>query len=248
MNSDFVAEILRATGSLRAGDQAGVSAIIQSALAAAGLSDAGADGGPGAHWRRPSDLAAGRRRARAAVASAAETPERGDPDPDRRQGKAGTRRNGHGSRPAGAYPGPAPARGRQLPRSALFVCGRGTPLPALRPRLGRRGPAGARRDAARLHADSGGLRRRHRDERACRRAPAARRLSGANRRRQRDVLLELVPARRSVARFRRTGDHRRPDREPPGRVPDPERPDLRRRSLGRRGDGGDHGRDLSRAL
>ena len=42
MNSDFVAEILRATGSLRAGDQAGVSAVIQSALAAAGLR---ADGG-----------------------------------------------------------------------------------------------------------------------------------------------------------------------------------------------------------
>jgi poly(hydroxyalkanoate) depolymerase family esterase len=47
MNSDFVAEILRATGSLRAGDQAGVSAIIQSALAAAGLTDAGADAAHG---------------------------------------------------------------------------------------------------------------------------------------------------------------------------------------------------------
>ena len=47
MNSDFVAEILRATGSLRAGDQSGVSAIIQSALAAAGLTDAGADAAHG---------------------------------------------------------------------------------------------------------------------------------------------------------------------------------------------------------
>ena len=37
MNNDYVAEILRATGSLRSGDPAGVSAIIQNALAAAGL-------------------------------------------------------------------------------------------------------------------------------------------------------------------------------------------------------------------
>ena len=37
MNDDYVAEILRATGSLRSGDPAGVSAIIQNALAAAGL-------------------------------------------------------------------------------------------------------------------------------------------------------------------------------------------------------------------
>jgi hypothetical protein len=40
MNSDYVAEILRATGSLRSGDPAGVSDIIQSALAAAGLTGA----------------------------------------------------------------------------------------------------------------------------------------------------------------------------------------------------------------
>ena len=37
MNNDNVAEILRATGSLRSGDPAAVSAIIQNALAAAGL-------------------------------------------------------------------------------------------------------------------------------------------------------------------------------------------------------------------
>ena len=37
MNNDYVAEILRATGSLRSGDPAAVSAIIQNALAAAGL-------------------------------------------------------------------------------------------------------------------------------------------------------------------------------------------------------------------
>ena len=37
MNNDYVAEILRATGSLRSGDPAGVTAIIQNALAAAGL-------------------------------------------------------------------------------------------------------------------------------------------------------------------------------------------------------------------
>jgi poly(hydroxyalkanoate) depolymerase family esterase len=37
MNNDYVAEILRATGALRSGDPAGVTAIIQNALAAAGL-------------------------------------------------------------------------------------------------------------------------------------------------------------------------------------------------------------------
>lgn len=55
MNSDFVAEILRATGSLRAGDQEGVSAVIRNALAAAGLTDAGGDGAHGrAHLPRRS--------------------------------------------------------------------------------------------------------------------------------------------------------------------------------------------------
>jgi poly(hydroxyalkanoate) depolymerase family esterase len=38
MTTDFVAEILRATGSLRAGDPAGATAVIQAALAAGGLS------------------------------------------------------------------------------------------------------------------------------------------------------------------------------------------------------------------
>ena len=44
MNNDYVAEILRATGSLRSGDPAGVSAIIQNALAAAGLTGSVGDG------------------------------------------------------------------------------------------------------------------------------------------------------------------------------------------------------------
>ena len=49
MNDDYVAEILRATGSLRSGDPAGVSAIIQNTLAAAGLTGtagAGPSGNP----------------------------------------------------------------------------------------------------------------------------------------------------------------------------------------------------------
>ena len=49
MNNDYVAEILRATGSLRSGDPAAVSAIIQNALAAAGLTGsvgAGPSGNP----------------------------------------------------------------------------------------------------------------------------------------------------------------------------------------------------------
>lgn len=44
MNNDYVAEILRATGSLRSGDPAAVSAIIQNALAAAGLTSSGGAG------------------------------------------------------------------------------------------------------------------------------------------------------------------------------------------------------------
>jgi len=47
MTNDFVAEILRATGSLRSGDRAGVTAVIQNALSAAGLTgslDAGPSG------------------------------------------------------------------------------------------------------------------------------------------------------------------------------------------------------------
>jgi len=44
MNNRFVAEILRATGSLRSGDAAGVTAIIQNALAAAGLTSSSGGG------------------------------------------------------------------------------------------------------------------------------------------------------------------------------------------------------------
>jgi Esterase PHB depolymerase len=55
MNNDFVAEILRATGSLQSGDPAGVSAIIASALAAAGLAipGAGIQGSPNAGFQLP---------------------------------------------------------------------------------------------------------------------------------------------------------------------------------------------------
>ena len=47
MNNDYVAEILRATGSLRSGDPAGVTAIIQNALAAAGLMGSVGNGASG---------------------------------------------------------------------------------------------------------------------------------------------------------------------------------------------------------
>lgn len=56
MNNDFVAGILRATGSLRSGDPAGATAIIQHALAAAGLTDVA--GGPAASPGLPTGLAA----------------------------------------------------------------------------------------------------------------------------------------------------------------------------------------------
>lgn len=46
MNTDYVAEILRATGTLRSGDPAGVTAIVQNALALAGLT--GSRGGSAA--------------------------------------------------------------------------------------------------------------------------------------------------------------------------------------------------------
>lgn len=48
MNNDYVAEILRATASLRSGDPGGVSAIIQNALAAAGLTNSAGEGARGA--------------------------------------------------------------------------------------------------------------------------------------------------------------------------------------------------------
>ncbi|MBA3323973.1 MAG: PHB depolymerase family esterase [Rhodobacteraceae bacterium] len=62
MNNDYVAEILRATGSLRSGDPAGVSAIIQNALAAAGLTGTvgnGASGSPNPGIRAPHTLPLG---------------------------------------------------------------------------------------------------------------------------------------------------------------------------------------------
>ena len=59
MNDDYVAEILRATGSLRSGDPAGVSTIIQNALAAAGLTgpvDALPSGNPNLGTHAPHSL------------------------------------------------------------------------------------------------------------------------------------------------------------------------------------------------
>jgi poly(hydroxyalkanoate) depolymerase family esterase len=52
MNKDYVAEILRATGSLRSGDPEGVTAIIQNALAAAGLTGSAGDGATGQPYPR----------------------------------------------------------------------------------------------------------------------------------------------------------------------------------------------------
>ena len=62
MNNDFVAEILRATGSLRSGDPAGVTAIIQNALSAAGLTSSAGDatsGNPNPTIHEPHLLPAG---------------------------------------------------------------------------------------------------------------------------------------------------------------------------------------------
>ena len=64
MNNELVAEILRATGSLRSGDPAGVTAIIQNALAAAGLTGPvgdGLSGNPSPAIREPHTLPPGLR-------------------------------------------------------------------------------------------------------------------------------------------------------------------------------------------
>ena len=54
MNNDFVAEILRATGTLRSGDSSGATAIIQAALAAGGLAPSGSEPqGTGGGFRMP---------------------------------------------------------------------------------------------------------------------------------------------------------------------------------------------------
>src|SRR5687767_2463377 len=56
MNNEYVAEILRATASLRSRDPAGVTAIIQNALAAAGLAGSVGDepsGNPNAGIQLP---------------------------------------------------------------------------------------------------------------------------------------------------------------------------------------------------
>ena len=199
MNNDYVAEILRATGTLQSGDPAGVTAIIQNALAAAGLVgsvDAGPSGNPNPGLQLPQALTRGawRRTPSAADRSDAETAERSHPHPAIRWKGLGLE-GMPGLRPACAHSGTAVARRRPVPRSALFLRGGRAPLPALCSVHRRRRPAGTDRDAARLHAEPGRLRRRDRDERPGRRAPAAHRLSGADRRRQFHVLLELVPAR-----------------------------------------------------
>lgn len=65
MSNDFVAEILRATGTLRSGDPAGATAVIQAALAAGGIAspaDAKAGGGTSTH---PADAPRGSRSRRA---------------------------------------------------------------------------------------------------------------------------------------------------------------------------------------
>ena len=56
MKDDYVAEILRATSVLRSGDPAGVTAVIESALAAAGLTGSPAPDLPTSRTRASSCL------------------------------------------------------------------------------------------------------------------------------------------------------------------------------------------------
>ncbi|HUE96653.1 MAG TPA: PHB depolymerase family esterase, partial [Longimicrobiaceae bacterium] len=91
MSKDFVAEILRATGSLRAGDASGATAIIQAALAAGGLASSDAVAGAAREgFRRPQDAG---RTIEGTLA----------PDVSDRAGRAGSKVHR-----------PAPSRGRRL--------------------------------------------------------------------------------------------------------------------------------------
>ena len=118
MNNELVAEILRATGSLRSGDPAGVTAIIQNALAAAGLTGSvgdGLSGNPNQGTRGPYTLPPG------LVGSA------NGPRTDRMRRPLGevirTLRAG-GKRLEGLMPGPgrhAPPPQLPLPDGAMFL-------------------------------------------------------------------------------------------------------------------------------
>jgi pimeloyl-ACP methyl ester carboxylesterase len=220
MHSDFVAEILRATGSLRSGDPSGATDIIQAALAAGGLSSPAAPRAAEALCR-PRSHARGiramppistgrssrmRRTGRLRSIRGRSGPQRGLRRPlgevlrTLTEGaRPRARRQAAGAADAGARPDLPLPEGRSSATSPYLR--RGCPaLSALRAGLRRGRAAGAGGDAARLHAEPGGFRRRNRHERAGRGAPPARRLSGADGRRQFDVLLELVPAGRPDAR------------------------------------------------
>ena len=118
MNNELVADILRATGSLRSGDPAGVTAIIQNALAAAGLTGPvgdGLSGNPHPDIREPHTLPSGLRRG----ANAPRT------DRMRRSLSEVIRTLGAGGkRLEGLMPGPArqaPTTELPLPDGAMFL-------------------------------------------------------------------------------------------------------------------------------
>ncbi len=121
MNNEFVAEILRATGSLRSGDPAGVTAIIQNALSAAGLTSSAGDGtsgdpNPAIHEPHTLPLGAGRSHTLSATdRSAAETPERGRPHTASGWKRARARGNDAGSRQS------VPTPELPLPDGAMFL-------------------------------------------------------------------------------------------------------------------------------
>ena len=118
---------------------------------------------------------------------------------------------------AGAGSGRRQVRGAQLPRRR-----RRPRLPPLHPRLGRTDGPRPRGDAARLHPEPGGLRRRHRHERAGRGARPPRRLPGADRPPHNpNACWNWFRPEDQAPRRRRAGDHRRPDRS--------RRPRVRRR-------------------
>ncbi len=202
MNNEFVAEILRATNTLRSGDPSGATAIIQAALAAGGLASPGSvPKGMGAGFRRPQP-------ADVQTIEGTLAPDALD-EADSNVLSLEAARDGRLRKPLGkvSVPSVGKAAGSSRPRRqgarhqdevpdsrsavagwcgisqlALLMCGWRAPLPALRPGFRRRRARGLDRDAARLHAEPRGLRRRNGDERPRGAAPPASRLSGTDQR------------------------------------------------------------------